>query len=122
MTSPRLVRLLAWLCLVVIAALSLVGPSLRPVTDLPHDVEHAAIFALAGLAIGVGYPAHALRNMLWLTLFAGAVELAQLYVPGRHARWIDFLVDAVAACVGVALAFLAARIFRRAVPRSAAPR
>jgi VanZ family protein len=30
-------------------------------------------------------------------LFAGFVEIAQLFVAGRHARWSDFTVDALAA-------------------------
>ena len=122
MSPHRLVQLLAWLCLVAIVALSLVKPSLRPVTILPHNLEHAAIFALTGCAVGLGYPGHALRNMLCLTLFAGAIELAQLYVPGRHARWIDFFVDAAAACAGVVLAWLAWRVFGRAVPHETAAR
>lgn len=122
MSPHRLVQFLAWLCLGAIVALSLVKPSLRLVTILPHNLEHAAIFALAGFAVGLGYPGHALRNMLGLVLFAGAIELAQRYVPGRHARWIDFFVDAVAACAGVVLAWLAWRVFGRAVPDQTAAR
>ena len=113
MTARRLIQLLAWLCLAAIVILSLVKPSLRPVTILPHDVEHAAIFALAGLAVGLGYPNHGLRNMIALTVFAAAIELAQLYAPGRHARWIDFFVDALSACAGVVLARLAGRLLPR---------
>jgi VanZ family protein len=60
--------------------------------------------------------------MVWLTVFAGAIELAQLTVPCRHARWIDFFVDAAAACVGVALAWLATRALRRTTPNEAASR
>jgi VanZ family protein len=33
-------------------------------------------------------------------MFAGFVEIAQLFVPGRHARLSDFIVDALAMCVG----------------------
>jgi len=113
MTAHRLVQSLAWFCLAAILVLSLVKPALRPVTILPHDGEHAAIFALAGLAVGFGYPKHGLRNMTLLTLFAAAIEIAQLYAPGRHARWIDFFVDAAAACVSVALAMLVGRLLPR---------
>jgi hypothetical protein len=113
MTARRLVQFFAWLCLAAIAILSVVAPSLRPVTILPHDVEHAAIFALAGLAVGLGYPNHGLRNMIALTVFAAAIELAQLYAPGRHARFLDFAVDAAAACAGVALALAVGRLFTR---------
>ena len=106
----RLFRICAWLCLAAIGALSVVAPSLRPVTFLPHDFEHAAIFALAGLAVGLGYPNRAAPQVTGLTLFAAAVELAQFYAPGRHPRFDDFVVDALAACAGVALALTLTRL------------
>ncbi|WP_371135809.1 hypothetical protein [Bradyrhizobium sp.] len=34
----------------------------------------------------------------------GLIEILQFWAPGRHARWLDFVVDALAACVGLALA------------------
>jgi VanZ family protein len=118
MTLTRLFQICAWGFLAAIGALSLVSPRLRPVTALPHDLEHAAIFALAGLAVGLGYPRHAMRHMIVLTIFAGVVELAQIYVPGRHARVSDFLVDAAAACAGV----LVALMFSKLTTAQTAPR
>src|SRR3954447_25798500 len=106
MTARRLFRALGWLCVLAIVLLSLVAPSLRPVTFLPHGLEHAAIFALCGLALGLGYPRRIMHHMAMLVIFAAAIELAQFYAPGRHPRLIDFVVDAVAACAGVALAAL----------------
>jgi hypothetical protein len=41
-----------------------------------------------------------------LVIFAGAIELAQLFAPGRHARLSDFIVDASAACIGLAAALV----------------
>jgi VanZ family protein len=43
-------------------------------------------------------------------IFAGAIELAQLYTPGRHARLSDFVVDALAAGAGVAAALAFGKI------------
>ena len=34
----------------------------------------------------------------------GLIEILQFWAPGRHARLEDFLVDALAACVGLAAA------------------
>jgi VanZ family protein len=34
----------------------------------------------------------------------GLIEILQLWAPGRHARLEDFVVDALAACVGIAVA------------------
>ena len=115
MTARRLFQLFAWLCVAAIGALSLVAPSWRPVTMIPHSLEHAAIFAAMGLAVGLGYPA-ARRILIAAVIFAGAVELAQIYVPGRHATLKDFMVDALAACVGVGIAAVVARI--RTLPRA----
>jgi VanZ family protein len=105
-------QIAAWLSLLVIAALSLVAPSLRPVTFLPQALEHAAIFGLAGIAAGLGYPDRKALTMAAMVIFSGAVELAQLFAPGRHARLRDFAVDAAAALIGIALATLAARVVR----------
>jgi VanZ family protein len=34
----------------------------------------------------------------------GAIEILQIWAPGRHARLEDFVVDALACCVGLAVA------------------
>ncbi len=107
----RMFQVAAWLTVAAIGVLSLVAPSLRPVTVMPHTLEHAAIFALAGFAAGAASPARPLRLMMMLVIFAAAIELAQFYAPGRHPSRIDFAVDALAACAGatVALALMKLR-------------
>lgn len=109
MTARRLFQAIGWLGVVAIVVLSLVAPSLRPVTFLPHDLEHAAVFIITGLALGLGYPGRIVQHMMMLVIFAAAIELAQFYAPGRHPRLIDFVVDAASACTGVVLAALATR-------------
>jgi len=108
----RLFQAGGWLCLAAIGALSLVAPSMRPVTFLPHSFEHVAIFLAAGLAIGLGYPNRATQHAMALTLFAAAIELAQFYAPGRHPRVSDFVVDALGACAGVVVASMMTRLKR----------
>lgn len=110
MTARRLFQLIGWLCVAAIVVLSLVAPSLRPVTFVPHNLEHAAIFGVTGLALGLGYPGRTAHHMILLAVFAAAIELAQFFAPGRHARLIDFAVDSLAACAGVALAAGIARL------------
>ena len=34
----------------------------------------------------------------------GVIEILQLWAPGRHARFEDFVVDALTACVGLMIA------------------
>jgi len=95
------IRAAAWILLVVIAALSLVPSRLRPESGLPNNFEHLATFAAAGAAFGLGYSRRPNSLMIGLVIFAGAIELTQVFVPGRHARLSDFVVDAVSMCVGV---------------------
>jgi hypothetical protein len=53
------------------------------------------------LAFGLGYDIRHSRTALFLVTFPAAVEIVQLFVPGRHARLSDFLVDALAMTLGV---------------------
>jgi VanZ family protein len=97
----------AWILLMTIAVLSLVPAQDRPVTSLPHLVEHISIFLVTGLAFGVGYPQRRLFQFVTLLAFTAAIELAQLLVPGRHARLSDFLIDALGMTVGLSIGFIA---------------
>ena len=88
--------------------LSLVPPSYRPITEASHNLEHLAIFLATGFAFGVAYPDKSFALVIELVIFCGAIELAQRWVPGRHARLSDFIVDAAAACIGLGVASVAA--------------
>jgi VanZ family protein len=104
--GSKLARIAAWLLTAAIVILSLVPPSLRPETSAPHGVEHFTIYAATGFAFSLGYKhRHDLLAIL-LVIFAGSIELAQFFVPGRHARVSDFIIDAIAACMGLAIASL----------------
>src|SRR3954447_1428971 len=111
MSARRVFQIVGWLCVAAIVMLSVVAPTFRPVTMLPHNIEHAAIFIITGCALGLGYPGRHLHHMILLVVFAAAIELAQFYAPGRHPRLIDFAVDALSACAGVALAAMITRLF-----------
>jgi VanZ family protein len=91
----------AWAVLLAIVVLTVVPPDLRPSTDAPHDVEHAAAFLTVGILFGLTYVGRARILSIGAVAFCGIIEVMQLYVPGRHARWIDFAVDVVAAVVGI---------------------
>jgi VanZ family protein len=99
-------RLGGWCLALLITALSLVPPDLRPESATPHHFEHFAIFCATGAAFGLGYRSQRLPLAIALVVFAGAIEFAQMFAPGRHARISDFLVDALAACIGVVLSAL----------------
>jgi VanZ family protein len=78
--------------------------ALSPAFHLGQDGEHALAFVLIGLAFGLAYRQHRLLTSVISVVMIGALELLQLWVPGRHARLEDFIVDALAACVGFAVA------------------
>jgi VanZ family protein len=99
--GAKLARIAAWVLTAVIVILSLVPPSLRPETSAPHSVEHFIIYGATGFTFGLGFKRrHGLLAIL-LVIFCGSIEIAQLFVPGRHARLSDFIIDSVAACIGV---------------------
>jgi hypothetical protein len=99
-----LLRIFAWLLAAAVTVATLGPPSLRPDSGLSHDTEHALAFALIGLAFGAAYSRHRLLSAGIAVVGTGAIEILQLWVPGRHARLEDFAVDALAACAGLAIA------------------
>jgi len=110
----------AWACaalLIAIVVLSLVPAHDRPVTALPHSLEHLTIFFAAGLAFGIGYPQRHGFQFLALLVFTAVIEMAQLVVPGRHARLTDFVVDAVGIMTGLSLGLIASpKLLSRPLP------
>ena len=107
LTTPRAsLRIAAWLLLLAIAAFSVISPYYRVTTFVPHDIEHFAVFALVGVAFGLAYPARYLATGAALLAFTGGIELAQLWAPGRHARFSDFAVNALGLAAGLGLAYL----------------
>ena len=104
MTMTIFIRTLAW-CLAAAVAFATLGPPYyRPHTDLGQNAEHAIAFILIGLAFGLAYTRTRLLTTLVAVVMTGVIELLQFWAPGRHARLMDFVVDALAACVGLAAA------------------
>ena len=50
--------------------------------------------------------------------YAGALELAQLFVPDRHSRFSVFVVSALGAMLGIVVAFGVAPLLSQLFPRS----
>jgi hypothetical protein len=79
-----------WCLALLIIALSLVPPDLRPESGTPLRFEHFAIFCATGAAFGLGYRSAHLPVVTGRMLFAGAVEFAQIFAPRRHALSVIF--------------------------------
>ena len=113
-----ILRTIAWTLAAAVAFATLGPPAFRPHSNLGQNGEHAFAFVLVGLAFGLAYS----RNR-WVTaaislVTIGLLELLQLWMPARHARLSDFVVDALAACAG----FVLAAGLDRAIKRVRRPR
>jgi VanZ family protein len=102
----KIIRLIAWLLLATAIVLTVVPAEFRPVTGAPSPVEHFAMFFLIGSAFALGYSRSDYPLCGAAIAFAGSLELLQLFVPGRHARLSDFVIDALSAVIGIALSGL----------------
>jgi VanZ family protein len=116
------VRLAAWLVISLLVLFTIVPPSLRPTTAVSHYFEHFASFAFAGTLYYLAYAGPLARQLLIAVLFSGGIELLQNFVPGRHSRVRDFVVDAAGGCIGMVVGFTIRRIVNaRQIGSCAAP-
>jgi VanZ family protein len=97
-------RIIAWLLAAAVTFATLGPPGLRPHSNLGQDGEHALAFVLLGLAFGLAYTRNRLVTASVAIGMIGLIEILQFWAPGRHARLEDFVVDALAACAGFAVA------------------
>lgn len=116
-----ILRFFAWLLAAAVTFATLGPARYRPHSHLGQDGEHALAFVLIGLAFGLAYPRHRLLTAAIAVAATGAIEILQLWAPGRHARFEDFAVDALAACAGFAVAAAIGRVMQRARRSNANP-
>jgi VanZ family protein len=109
-SAAAITRFLAWLLVAAITALSILPADFRPVTPAPSFLEHFTVFLLTGMAFCFGYRDRKVVVSVFLLLFAGSLELAQLWIPGRHSRLSDLLVNIAGALVGIAAIALMSKL------------
>ena len=92
--------------LVIVSYLALT-PAPPTSADLGWDkANHASAFAALAFAACLGWPKvrHGKTPILvGLLAYGGAIELIQLFIPGRSCEWGDLLADAVGISVGALL-------------------
>lgn len=113
-----ILRIFAWLLAAAVAFATLGPPRYRPHSDFGQNGEHALAFVLIGLAFGLAYTQRRLLTATLAVAMIGLVEILQFWAPGRHARWSDFIVDALAAGAGLAAAAVLHWAFRRFRPQA----
>ena len=100
-----ILRTIAWILAAAVAFATLGPPTYRP--HVPISVRTASTpLPLSWSDWRSVWPTAATA---WVTAaiavaLIGLLEILQFWVPGRHARLGDFVVDALAACAGLALA------------------
>jgi VanZ family protein len=99
-----ILRLFAWGLAAAITFATLGPPEQRPHSSLGQNGEHALAFLLLGLAFGLAATRNRWFTAAFVIAFTGLVEVLQFWAPGRHARLQDFLVDALAASLGLVVA------------------
>jgi VanZ family protein len=101
----RVFQIIAWLLAIAVAVATLGPVRYRPLNyNLGQDGEHALAFVLTGLAFGLAYRQNRLLTAMIAVVVAGVIEILQVWAPGRHARLEDFVVDAIAALIGLVAA------------------
>lgn len=92
--------------------------TLSPIEQRPHvagaPFERAAAFGLLGFLLASAYPRHITRVLVTVVCAVIALELVQLFVPGRHAKLPDAMEKIVGGTIGIAVPLLLAKIIQAA--------
>jgi VanZ family protein len=106
--TPLKFKITAALVFVAFAVLSLVPRELRPHTGFAAPLEHIAAYAIgAGLLTLCYYKRNQpLIVVSSLTLYAAVLEIAQIWVPGRDPKFIDFAASSAGALIGSAFGWI----------------
>lgn len=103
LATPRVWQVVLALLVCVVSKLALT-PSDYPHVSLGWDkLNHFAAFASLALAAWLGFRTarqHQWISLLCLLIYGGAIEIVQLYVPGRSSEWFDLLADAIGISLG----------------------
>jgi len=108
--SNMVLRFVAWACVIGLAVASWTPGQEMVRTGFNTRLEHLAAYLIAGIAVITAYP----RRPGWLiavilSIYAGVLELGQLYIPGRHAALLDWM----ASSSGALCAFLTVFTFHK---------
>jgi hypothetical protein len=111
-----LLRVSAWICLALIALVTLGPLGLRPESGMPPHVERFAAFAVAGVLFAAAYPRYIVFAAVIVLGAAVLLELLQLLAPSRHGRLFDAGVKVAGGMVGLCTGWMLARLSRAVTP------
>lgn len=90
----------------VVAVLSLLPSTALPPTSIGDKVEHVMAYAVLGLLGAACSERGVMRVILGLFIFGSAIEMLQIFSPGRSPDPLDVVADAAGAALGCSLAIL----------------
>jgi VanZ family protein len=93
----------AWAVLFGLLIASVVPAGVRPVMVPWQYVEHMLAFGTLGMTFALAYRRQPMIWILGLTSFVVLIEIAQMILPTRHARWQDVVVNLVSVYAGLVL-------------------
>ena len=104
-------------CIVILALAALLPADTVIRSDLPAKLEHFIAYSGTAVMCGFAYSQkpHLIGRYLLLVVWAGGLEAAQMFSPGRHAAVADFAVSTSGVICGAAAFW----IVKRAVSGSA---
>jgi VanZ family protein len=79
-------------------------------TGVRGSFEHIAAYFISALMVVCAYPGWSPWTVGGaLAVYAGILEIGQIYIPGRHSQLEDF----AASCLGVAITIVPTLLIRR---------
>ena len=98
-------------CVVILALAALLPADILIRSDLPAKLEHFVAYSGAAVMCGFAFSKkpHLNGRYLLLILWAGGLEAAQTFSPGRHPSMSDFAVSTLGIVCGAAAWWLAKR-------------
>jgi VanZ family protein len=109
-------RVAAAACLCILIVLSLAPAGVMVRTPAPKVFEHFLAYAGTGILAAFGFAQagrQAVLATVALTAFAGILEYAQRFSPGRESGWDTFFASGIGAVFGVAVVVFACRRLAR---------
>jgi hypothetical protein len=100
-----LVRIEAWLAVLIVIVLSVIPGNMRPHVLANGYYEHFTAYFITGSLMGIGYsrPKQLLSSAIMLALCGGTLEIVQLWIPDRTADVGDFAASAFGAWAALVL-------------------
>ena len=115
----RLLRIAFYAAAALVAAVSLVPSTTLPPTSIGDKMEHVIAYAVLGLFGAASSERGIMRVILGLAAFGLAIEVLQIFSPGRSPDPLDAVADIAGAGLGCSLAILLRHMTSLLIDKSA---